>query len=87
METVDNREKIKILEAEGTANKETIKEQEKKLKDNREKIKILEAEGTANKETIKEQEKKLKDNITDFTEKLEKLMAENEDLKNKLEVS
>ncbi|XP_023340132.1 uncharacterized protein LOC111710307 isoform X2 [Eurytemora carolleeae] len=81
----DNREKIKILEAGETANKETIKEQEKKLKDNREKIKILEAEGTANKETIKEQEKKLKDNITDFTEKLEKLMVENEDLKNKLE--
>ena len=29
----------------------------------------------------------IKDKITDFTEKLEKLMAENEELKNKLEVS
>ena len=86
METVDNREKIKILEAGETANKETIKEQEKKLKDTLKEKQKLEKkiENILAKLDLGEGEEQ---DITDFTDKLEKLMAENEELENKLEVS
>ena len=48
---------------------------------------IQEELGEIEEQLHKKLKMEIKDKITDFTEKLEKLMAENEDLKNKLEVS
>ena len=81
-ETVDNREKIEILEAEGTAKEETIKKQDKKLKETmKEKHKLEFIIAELGLEGIEEQD------ITNFTEGIEKLRTENVELENKLKVS